>query len=294
MTPLDTAWLAAHPLPKPDGGTDKNARGRVLAAGGSEKVPGALRITGEAALRSGAGKLQLAAPERVALHLGLLVPEAAVFPMPVNEAGELAAECGQRLAALLDRCDAFVLGPGMGADSPARDILKAALARPSVTPAVVLDAAAIAGAADLDDMIRAHAGRIVLTPHPGEMARLMDCDEARIAGDPGSSARRAADRFAAVIVLKGPETRIACPGEDMLLYPGGGSGLATGGSGDALAGIVGGLLARGASPRLAAAWGVWLHGEAGRRLAERIGPLGFLGRELPAEIPALLAGAPLR
>ncbi|WP_343519369.1 NAD(P)H-hydrate dehydratase [Sphingomonas sp.] len=291
MTPLDSAWLAAHPLPQPGPDTDKNARGRVLAVGGSEKVPGALRITGEAALRAGAGKLQLATPERVALQLGLHVPEAAVFPMPVNDAGELAEACGDRVAELLGRCDAAVVGPGMGAGCPARTILEPVLARPSTELTLVLDAAAIAAASQLAEAVRAHDGRIVLTPHPGEMARLMDCDEARVADDPAAVAREAADRFAATIVLKGPETRIACPGEDMLRYSGGGPGLATGGSGDALAGIIAGLLARGAHPHIAAAWGVWLHGEAGRRLAERVGPLGFLGRELPAEIPALLGAA---
>lgn len=263
----------------------------MLAVGGSEKVPGALRITGEAALRAGAGKLQLATPERVALQLGLHMPEAAVFPLPVNETGELAASCGQRIAALLDRCDTLVLGPGTGADCPAGDIMSAALADPAEILTIVLDAAAIAAAADLRDLIRNHRGRVVFTPHPGEMAQLMDCDEAQVTDDPDAIARAAADRFAATIVLKGPETCIASPGEDMLLYPGGGPGLATGGSGDALAGIIGGLLARGASPRIAAAWGVWLHGEAGRRLAERIGAIGFLGRELPAEIPALLDAA---
>lgn len=294
MTPLDAAWLAANPLPKPDGDTDKNARGRVLAAGGSEKVPGALRITGEAALRAGAGKLQLATPERVALHLGLHVPEAAVFPLPVNESGELAEACGERIAELLDRCDTLVLGPGMGLECPAQAIVEPVLARPGAGRTVVLDAAAIAAASQLEEAVRAHEGRIVLTPHPGEMAKLMGCDEARVAASPAAIVREAADRFAAVIVLKGPETHIACPGDDMLRYSGGGPGLATGGSGDALAGVIGGLLARGASPRVAAAWGVWLHGEAGRCLAERIGPLGFLGRELPGEIPALMASASSR
>lgn len=294
MTPLDAAWLAAHPLPQPDQDTDKNARGRILAAGGSEKVPGALRITGEAALRAGAGKLQLATPERVALELGLHLPEAAVFPMPVNRAGEFAETCGERIAELLDRCDTLVLGPGMGADCPAEAILAPVLARPRAGLTLVLDAAAIAPVAGLEDAVRGHHGRIVLTPHPGEMAALMGCDEARVAQDPAAMAGEAACRFGATVVLKGPETHIARAGKETLRYPGGGPGLATGGSGDALTGIIGGLLARGAAPRTAAAWGVWLHGEAGRRLAERIGPIGFLGRELPGEIPALMAAAAAR
>lgn len=289
MTPLDIAWLAAHPLPEPAPDTDKNSRGHVLVAGGSETVPGALRLTGEAALRAGAGKLQLATVERIVLQLGMLVPEAAVFPLPANPAGELGAAAGEILCSYLEPCDTLVLGPGMGAEANATDILKAALAEPRTALSLVLDAAVIAAAADCAAEIHAHDGRIVLTPHPGEMKRLMGCDEARIANDPAGLAQEAARRFSATIVLKGAETWIACPRTGLLHYSGGGPGLATGGSGDVLAGIIGGLMSRGTEPRTAAAWGVWLHGEAGKRLAERIGPLGFLARELPGEVPGLLA-----
>jgi ADP-dependent NAD(P)H-hydrate dehydratase len=289
MTALDSAWLAAHPLPEPAPDTDKNSRGRVLVAGGSETVPGALRLTGEAALRAGAGKLQLATVACVAPHLGVLVPEAAIFALPANPAGELGEEAGRTLSSYLERCDTLVLGPGMGAGAEALPILASTLARPRAELSLVLDAAVIAAVADLTGDIHAHDGRVVLTPHPGEMIRLMGCDEARIAEDPAGLAQEAARRFNATVLLKGSETWIACPRTGLLHYPGGGPGLATGGSGDVLAGIIGGLMARGAEPRIAAAWGVWLHGEAGKRLAERIGPLGFLARELPGEVPSLLA-----
>lgn len=289
MTPLDADWLAAHPLPAPPADTDKNDRGRVLVAGGSEIVPGALRLTGEAALRAGAGKLQLATVARVAPHLGVLVPEAAIFGLPANDAGELGDDAGPALCGYLDRCDTLVLGPGMGASASAAAVLNAVLAQPRSTLSLVLDAAMIRAASDHASALHAHKGRVVLTPHPGEMVDLMRCDPARIAEDAAGLAQEAARRFHATVLLKGPETWIACPGEGLLRYPGGGPGLATGGSGDVLAGIIGGLLARGATPRVAAAWGVWAHGEAGRALAERIGPVGFLGRELPGEIPRLLA-----
>src|SRR3954471_9596245 len=108
MIPLDSAWLAAHPIPQPGLDTDKNSRGRVLVAGGSETVPGALRLTGEAALRAGAGKLQVATVERVVMHLGVLVPEAAIFPLPANEAGELGEDAGTALCGYLERCDTLV------------------------------------------------------------------------------------------------------------------------------------------------------------------------------------------
>jgi hydroxyethylthiazole kinase-like uncharacterized protein yjeF len=294
MTPLDSSWLAAHPLPEPGSDTDKNSRGRVLVAGGSETVPGALRLTGEAALRAGAGKLQLATVAKAAMPLGMLVPEAAVFGLPVDDTGELAKEAGDVLCGYLERCDTLVLGPGMGAQAPAAAILEQVIAEPRSALSLVLDAAMIGAATDLVAAVHAHEGRIVLTPHPGEMVKLMRCDPARVEADPAGLAQEAARRFNATVLLKGPETWVACPREGLLRYPGGGSGLATGGSGDVLAGIIGGLMARGAPPRVAAAWGVWVHGEAGRRLAERIAPLGFIGRDLLGEIPRLLAAAAQR
>ena len=284
MIGLDRDWLAAHPLPQPGGDTDKNKRGRVLAAGGSRTVPGALLLTGEAAFRAGAGKVQLATPG--AKRIGLLMPEAGVFEMPFNAAGELGTQAGALLAALLDKCDACLIGPGMGAEANGSDILEAVLAHPRDDLALVLDAGMIPECGKDDAAVRAWQGRLILTPHPGEMAALMGCDE-----DDASPAlaEKAAARFDATVVLKTSETWIAHPGAATLHYGGGGPGLATGGSGDVLAGIIVGLLARGAPPQVAAGWGVWLHGEAGKRLARRVGPLGFLGRELAAEVPGLMA-----
>ncbi|RSV35847.1 NAD(P)H-hydrate dehydratase [Sphingomonas sp. ABOLE] len=289
MIALDHAWLAANPLPPFDVETDKNARGRVLVAGGSERVPGALRLTGEAALRTGAGKVQLATVERAALALGVAMPEAALFGLPANGAGELGSEAGQTLAALLERCDALVLGPGMGIDADAAPLLDAILVEKGDGIALLLDAAMLAVVGSRAEAIVARSGATVLTPHPGEMAKMMDEDPERIVREAAAVACEAAARFGAVVALKGPDTHVATPDGIVLHYPGGGPGLATGGSGDVLAGAIGGLLARGAAPLVATGWGVWLHGEAGRRLAERLGTIGFLGRELAPEIPALMA-----
>jgi len=289
MTPLDSTWLAENPLPQPEEDTDKNRRGRVLVAGGSETVPGALRLTGEAALRAGAGKVQLATVERAALALGMAMPEAAVFPLAANACGELSDAAGSVLAGYLERCDTLVLGPGMGAEAAAEAILASAIAEPRTGLSLVIDAAALGAAGNMAEALRAHQGRVVLTPHPGEMALLMGCEEARTKHDPAALVREAAERFGATVLLKGAQTWIACPEHPVLRYSGGGPGLATGGSGDVLAGIIGALLSRGTPPRNAAAWGVWLHGEAGRRLAETVGPIGFLGRELPPLIPRLMA-----
>ncbi len=286
---LDEAWLDANPLPVHENGTDKNSKGRVLLAGGSEMVPGALRLSGEAVLRTGAGKLQMATVESAALHLGIGVPEAASIALPADDAGEIAASALPRLLKALERCDTFILGPAMGDCDRAADLVEGLLGDPRDDLSILLDAAAIACADRLRDTLLRHGGRLVLTPHHGEMAQLTGRDADSIAADPAGTARAVADRCGAVVALKSGETVIAAPGGALLHYPGGGVGLGTGGSGDVLAGIVGGLLARGAAPLVATGWGVWLHGEAGRRLRERIGPLGFLARELLPEIPSLMS-----
>ncbi|ODP39516.1 NAD(P)H-hydrate dehydratase [Sphingomonas turrisvirgatae] len=284
MIELDTEWLAAHPLPDPAQASDKNARGRLLAAGGSLTVPAALLLTGEAAFRVGAGKVQLASVEPAMLGLGLRFPEAAVLTLPVNDEGEMAGDAGAAIAGLVERCDALVLGPGMGMDAEAAAILAGLLDAAPEVP-MLLDAAMLAAVGDAQAQVLAASAPIVLTPHPGEAAALMDCDPDDVCAE---LAEAAAARFGATVVLKSPQTWIATPGEPTLTYRGGGPGLATGGSGDVLAGIIGGLLARGVAPHVASAWGVWLHGKAGRILGERIGPIGFLARELLPLLPGLM------
>jgi ADP-dependent NAD(P)H-hydrate dehydratase len=128
----------------------------------------------------------------------------------------------------------------------------------------------------------------VITPNPDELASLLDRERDEAAANPDRCAGEAAMRYEATIVAKGEATVIAAPGGAVLRYPGGGVGLATGGSGDVLAGIIAALLARGADPLVAAGWGVWLHGEAGRRLAAEVGPVGFLARELAPRLPRLM------
>ena len=289
--PLERGWLEAHPLPAHGGVVDKNSRGRVLLAGGAMLVPGALRLTGEAVLRAGAGKLRMATVAAAALPLGLAVPEAAVVGLPADADGEIAAEAAAELVHALERVDTLILGPGMGDHHCAVRLVEPLLAAPRDDLTIVLDAAAAACGHELDALLASHRGRVVLTPHHGEAAALLGLDAAAIAEDPERVAGEAAARFGAVMVLKAAATIVAAPDGTLLRYPGGGVGLATGGSGDVLAGIIGGLLARGAAPPVAAAWGVWLHGEAGRRAAKEVGPIGFLARELIGHVPGLMAEA---
>lgn len=285
---LDEGWLRAHPLPQPDEASDKNARGRVLVVGGAEFVPGALRLTGEAALRAGAGKLQMATVRSAAMSLGVLIPEAAMIALPAQEDGEIAAGAAELLTDNVANCDALILGPGMSASDETDELVAAILSMAKQSAAIVLDAAAMTSARNLQPLIARHEGRVILTPHHGEMAVLTGEDADRIAADPVAVAWGVAKQFHAVVVLKGGQSVVAGPDGTCLLHEGGCVGLATGGSGDVLAGIIGGLAARGSSPIRAAAWGSWVHGRAGRELAAQIGPIGFLARELLPLIPCML------
>jgi hydroxyethylthiazole kinase-like uncharacterized protein yjeF len=281
VIPLDKALLVSMPLP-PAGDGGKDERGRVLVVGGGLELAGALLLAGVAALRVGAGKLQLASAASVVPVLTVAVPEARVFALPETAAGEPSPAAATVLAEHLDGCDAILIGPGMMHDNEG---LAAALLERADKQAMVLDAGALAA---LPNVSRAPSAGRVLTPHAGEMARLLEQGKEEIERDPLAAARAAAERFSAVIVMKGAQSFVVAPDERAALYSGGGVGLGTSGSGDVLAGIIAGLLARGAEPFAAAAWGVWLHGEAGRRLAERIGPLGFLAREISGEVPFLM------
>lgn len=283
---LDPAWLRRHPLPVHAEGTDKNGRGQVLLVGGSMTVPGGLLLTAEAVLRAGAGKVQMALPEPLAVTAGIAMPEAGVFALPVSDEGEI-ADAGT-LTKRLNRCDCLVIGPAMASNAAAAALLGQLL--PQAEGQVILDAAAVCGAAGLHDMVAGLPGGAILTPHAGEMAQLTGLDAQDIEARREEVALEYAARLNAVLLIKGPTTLIAGPSGEAMIYGGGGIGLATGGSGDVLTGIIAGLVARGTPAWEAACWGVWLHGEAGRRLTERTGLTGFLARELPREVPALMRG----
>lgn len=290
MTAAITAeFLRTMPLPAP--GQDKDQRGRVLIAGGNRAVPGAALLAAEAALRAGAGKLQVATGRSAALGLALLLPEALVMGLEETGDGDLGPDAAAALVKAGQRADALLLGPGMMDRAAAMALVEAVLGRldPADGPALVLDAGALCGHAELKKALHPHAGRAVLTPHAGEMATILDIERAEVEADPPAAGRRAAAALQQVVIMKGARTQVISPEGEAWDYAGGGVGLATSGSGDVLAGILTGLLARGAPPVQAACWAVWLHGEAGARLARRIGPIGFLARELAAEVPGLLA-----
>lgn len=289
LIPLDSNWLRAHPLPVPDRDTDKNARGRVAIVGGSRFVPGGIALTAEAALRAGAGKVQVVTIESCAIPLGIALPEVAVMAVPERDDGH--ADISKiDTDPWLSNCDVLVLGPAMRSkDAAARLINTLILPQDDDSgPVCILDAAALGALPAFAAQIEGRRLPLVLTPHAGELSKLTGRPADDIAANPCAAVRAASAQFNAIVMLKGETSYLTAPGDGMYAFAGGGVGLATGGSGDVLAGIVAGLAARGTIPLHALLWAVWLHGEAGRRCAEQIGPLGYLSRELLVRIPSLM------
>ena len=287
MREVTPELLRANALPVHEDG-DKDKRGRVLIIGGSLEVPGATMLAGVSALRVGAGKLQLATCRSISAQMGLLVPEALVYGLEETEAGGIATANAERLVKAAGRSDAVLIGPGM-MEQPTTGTLTAAILAGLADMPVVLDAGALAGLESEGGAPPSLAGRMVVTPHCGEMAHLLGVSRDEVERDPLEAARHAAGRFRCVVVMKGARTHIVSPDGTAWLFGGGTIGLATSGSGDTLAGMIAGVLSRGADPVWAAIWGVYLHGEAGTRLFRRYGGIGFLAREIPDEVPAIMA-----
>ena len=283
MVEIDGAMLRAWPLPLPEPQADKTGRGHVIVVAGSAEMPGAAWLSATAALRAGAGKLVVATAKSVAPGLALRLPEARVIGLDETPAGGFTAESVATLEPVLKVADGAVVGPGLQDDASTRAFV-AALLDKGPAPEIVLDALAMKAVLDRGRFERP----VVLTPHAGEMAGLMGLDKAEVEAESARCACEAAARWNAVVVLKGATTTIADPGGEAWRHRGGNVGLAISGSGDTLAGVIGGLLARGAPLVQAAAWGVALHARAGDALARRLGPLGYLASELPAEVPALM------
>jgi hydroxyethylthiazole kinase-like uncharacterized protein yjeF len=286
---LDADLLREFPLPHVPEDSGKEDRGRLLLIAGSRELVGAALLAGLAALRAGVGKLQIGTAESIAPSLAIAIPEARVIGHAETGEGGIAEAGIAPLVHWAKAAQAVAAGCGMQSGPGLVQLLAALLDGGAQCP-MVLDAAMLDCLVPLEDEVAVWPGGMILLPHSREMARLLGREAAEIEADPLAAVRQAAERFNAVTLVKGRYSFAAEPGGRTFRLTGGGVGLATSGSGDVLAGIVGGLCARGAAPLTALLWGMWLHAEAGRILSKRIGRLGFLARELPDLVPGLLSG----
>jgi hydroxyethylthiazole kinase-like uncharacterized protein yjeF len=266
--------LAHHPLPHHGDETDKRDRGTVLVVGGTAETPGSMLLCGNAALRAGAGRLQLATVRSSASALAIALPEARVIALEETRHGAIRPEAVRAIADELAAADAVLVGPGTRHRESTAELVRQ-LVPSSMDHALVLDAQALAALRDDPQLARARNGSTVLMPNADEAQQL-----------PGRDALSIADATGSVVALRGSTTAIAPPGGPVYVHSSGNPGLASSGSGDVLAGALVGLCARGAPALTATLWAVAAHATAGELCARRIAPLGYLARELLDVLPA--------
>ena len=263
----------------------KGTFGRVVAVCGSYGMAGAAILCVRAALRSGVGLVTAAVPRSIYPILAPVLPEAVFVPLPEDETGRLSRDAIHPLLATLRGASAVVLGPGLGRSEELTDLVTAVCCH-SPCP-IILDADGINAVKPHMLVEEAVSAPLILTPHPGEMARLLDTSLTEVQQHRAEITRRFAEDYGVTLVLKGHHTLVAAPDRPLLQNDTGNPGMATGGSGDVLAGLIGGLAAQGMEPYQAAMCGVYLHGAAGDRAAERLSQHSMLPSDIIEELGSL-------
>lgn len=266
-------------LPNRKTDAHKGDHGRILLLCGSKGYTGAAALAAMGALRSGAGLVYLAVPVSIYEIEAIKLNEPIVLPLP-DEDGMLAESASEHIKQLLPQMDAVLIGPGLGRAAGVFTAVKTVLEQ--FSGPVVVDADGINVIASHKDILRGRTSHTILTPHPGEFRRMWPLTEDRVA-----DAVSLAMDLGAIVVLKGHDTVIT-DGKACYINPTGNPGMAVGGSGDVLAGIIVSLLGQGIAPLDAAACGAWLHGAAGDICAEDIGQYGMLPSDMVRVLPRLL------
>lgn len=266
----------------PDRNTDshKGDFGKILLLCGSRGFTGAAYLAAMGALRSGAGLVYLGVPESIYAIEAVKLNEPVVFPLP-DESGKLSTAAIPEILERLSKINAVLVGPGLGQSEGTREVVRAILEEAKCP--VVLDADGINVLTEHKDILRGRTSPTILTPHAGEFSRL--CGQ--LGADRIAAAKAAAEDLGCIMVLKGHQTCIT-DGFGVYVNPTGNPGMAVGGSGDVLAGIITALLGQGITPLEAAACGVWLHGKAGDLCAEAMGQYGMLPTDMLEVLPRLL------
>jgi ADP-dependent NAD(P)H-hydrate dehydratase / NAD(P)H-hydrate epimerase len=273
-------------VPRRDAAGTKFTSGHVLVAGGSRGLTGAPTLAALGAMRAGAGYVTVLAPASEQPILAIKLTEAMTRALP-DRGGHHVAHGADAVIEATGRGGALVLGPGIGREDEALEFARQVAGRADV--ALVLDADGLNAHAGALERLAARTAPTVLTPHAGELARLLGTDSDAVGARRLQSAREAARRSQAIVVLKGDDTIVAAPDGRVAINPLGAPMLATAGTGDVLSGVLGALLAKGMEPFAAAAAGVRLHAAAGRLAGQRVGRDGVIAGDVAAALPAVLA-----
>jgi hydroxyethylthiazole kinase-like uncharacterized protein yjeF len=263
----------------------------VLVCGGSINYVGAMYLACEAALRAGAGLVRLATPNSLQPILASKLTEATSAPLPESEPGVVAAEAAEALRPFLAEADALLLGCGLGQSAAALSFVKTLVIGSAKLPPLILDADALNLLAKVPHWWQKLPGDAILTPHPGEMSRLTGSSVADIQSKRLSVARESAMSWQKTVVLKGACTVVASPDGEVSVNPLMNPGLASGGTGDVLAGTIAGLAGQGLSLLNAAVAGVFLHSQAGEMALQEMGNAGILASDLLPLLPIAVRNA---
>ena len=276
---LNHEWVLSL-LPDRNPWGHKGNFGKLLLLCGSRGYTGAAFFAAMGALRAGAGLVFLGVPESIYGIEAVKLNEPVIFPLP-DAGGRLSADAVPEILTRLPQMDAVLVGPGLGQSEGTLAVVRAVLEKAECP--VVVDADGINVLSAHRDLLRGRKSPTILTPHDGEFARLGGV----IGEDRMAAAAALAEELGCVVLLKGHETCIT-DGTDGYLNPTGNPGMAVGGSGDVLAGVITALLGAGLSPLEAAACGAWLHGAAGDRCAAELGQYGMLPTDMLSALPRLM------
>ena len=273
-------------LPVRDWEGHKNSFGHVLVIAGSAGMTGAALLASKAGLRVGAGMVTACLPCSVADYFDAVLPEAITFSVEETRNRTISQSAWPEIEQQLPQKKAVVFGPGMTAQNSTRELLAKLLENVSVP--LVIDADGLNALALDPSVLKSATAPVILTPHPGEMGRLLDITTLEVQENRIEVAKLAAEEFNAIIVLKGAATIIATPGGSVFINSTGNPGLATAGTGDVLAGTIGGLLAQGMEPLDAVKVGVYCHGLAGDIVAANKGMRGMIASDILEALPQAL------
>ena len=286
-TELLTASWVKSVLPERPAYSNKGTFGKVLVVAGSVNFVGAAYLACSGAMRAGAGLVTLATPASIQPIVAAKSTETVYLPLPESVHGVIGPEAVKPIYDVLPECDVLLVGCGLGQNQATVKFLGDFLLenKPPSCPPVVLDADALNILTHYPEWWKKLPEDVILTPHPGEMARLTGKTVAEVQSNRLGVTRAAAETWGKTVVLKGAHTIIATPKKQAWISPVANPGLASAGTGDVLAGVIAGLLGQGVSPLNAAACGVYLHGEAGEIVRKQMGDAGMLASDLLTALP---------
>jgi hydroxyethylthiazole kinase-like uncharacterized protein yjeF len=275
--------LVSQLIPKRKNDSNKGTYGKIFVVAGSKGMTGAACLTGGAALRSGAGLVYMAAPSSlVPIYAGALI-EAVTMPFEDENKGFLTSEAIPEILKQLEKVNVAAVGPGLSARNETKAVVYSIIENSEVP--IVLDADGINLVAEDLSVLKKRRNQVVITPHLGEMARLVGSSVNEILEDRLNIARNFSKEWGVITVLKGSRTIIASPEGEIYINTTGNPGMSTGGSGDVLTGIIAGLIGQGLKPLDASIAGVYLHGVCGDNIAAKKGEHGLIAGDLVQEIP---------